>query len=101
MTGKVPRSRHYGGVLALSGPVVTIPLAGAALAKAESGWPASVAVAIAATPADRLIAVSIAARAVPRRLATGRVICVVGRGKAGWPSTVRPSCSGSPERQCG
>ncbi|MDB5694647.1 MAG: hypothetical protein JWN21_190 [Sphingomonas bacterium] len=73
----------------------------ALLAKAESGWPASVAVAIAATPADRLIAVSIAARAVPRRLATGRVICVVGRGKAGWPSTVRPSCSGSPERQCG
>lgn len=46
------------------------------LAKARDGWPVSVAAAIAATPADRLIPIAITARTVPRWMARGRVICV-------------------------
>ena len=48
----------------------------AALLVKAADWPAPVAAAIAATPAERLIPVSIAARPTPRRLAQGRVICV-------------------------
>lgn len=38
------------------------------------GWPTAVAAAIRATPAERLIPVTIAARSVPRRLGAGRVV---------------------------
>lgn len=62
------------------------------LAKARDGWPQSVVAAIAATPADRLIPVSIAARKVPRRLARGRVITVGDAGHAMEPNLGQGAC---------
>lgn len=64
------------------------------LAKALSDWPASVTSAIAATPADRLIPVTITARAVPRRLGWGRVICVGDAGHAMEPNLGQGACQG-------
>jgi 2-polyprenyl-6-methoxyphenol hydroxylase-like FAD-dependent oxidoreductase len=45
-----------------------------ALLARAAGWPTAVGAAIRATPAERLIPVTIAARTVPRRLGAGRIV---------------------------
>lgn len=68
-----------------------VPDRNALLRRAE-GWPAAVAAAIAATPAARLIPVSIAARGLPRRLAHGHVIGVGDAVHAMEPNLGQGAC---------
>jgi 2-polyprenyl-6-methoxyphenol hydroxylase-like FAD-dependent oxidoreductase len=63
-----------------------------ALLALADGWPASVAAAIRATPAERLIPVSIAARSVPRRLGAGSIVCVGDAAHAMEPNLGQGAC---------
>ena len=67
------------------------PTLGRIAARLE-GWPAPVRDAVGATPADRLIPWPIHARAVPTRLARGRVVCVGDAGHAMEPNLGQGAC---------
>lgn len=75
----------------MQGEPAPTPRRDALLAKAAS-WPASVAAAIAATSADRLIPISIHARPVPRRLGAGRIVAVGDAAHAMEPNLGQGAC---------
>lgn len=67
------------------------PTKAALLAKAAD-WPACVATAIAASPVDRLIPVTIHARSAPRRLASGSIVAVGDAAHAMEPNLGQGAC---------